>query len=397
MVALRPPFRAEDMEGLYRKVLRGQYPRIPPHYSQDLSEVIACLLQVNPRHRPSIDQLLQMPVMRRHCSAGDVYDINARPNDLLQTIKLPKNSIDLSFCLPKPRYEPERKPAYELDRLGSHDEAPSERGGDIAGGGMRRENRASQRSEMLGQGYPSMPMESPAQQRVQQEASDKHQQEPQDSLDAYLQGAAPQHESYSVPSPGAVDTAARHHPPPVPDTLDAYLQQQNRLPPLANQRGGRHSEDASIHDDRHHHQPPPPSHLSGVGPPQQPRNRHMRPADVVADYGGANAGGRVPNYRQAADGAYHRGSSPAVPVQRYDHGVSDAARGSPAPSSAAQRARAQLYGGHAPQEYRQPRAERRQMANYTRPQYELNNAPAQAPKQSGGAGLRLPRIFSKGS
>merc|ERR1719473_599014 len=62
MVALRPPFRAEDMEGLYRKVLRGQYPRIPPHYSHDLSEVIGVLLQVNPRHRPSIDQLLQMPV-----------------------------------------------------------------------------------------------------------------------------------------------------------------------------------------------------------------------------------------------------------------------------------------------------------------------------------------------
>jgi len=46
MTTLKPPFRAEDMEGLYKKVIRGKnfisfliniikgyYPRIPPHYS----------------------------------------------------------------------------------------------------------------------------------------------------------------------------------------------------------------------------------------------------------------------------------------------------------------------------------------------------------------------------
>jgi NIMA (never in mitosis gene a)-related kinase 1/4/5 len=33
MTTLKPPFRAEDMEGLYKKVIRGYYPRIPPHYS----------------------------------------------------------------------------------------------------------------------------------------------------------------------------------------------------------------------------------------------------------------------------------------------------------------------------------------------------------------------------
>jgi NIMA (never in mitosis gene a)-related kinase len=29
-IALKPPFRANDMEGLYKKVTRGFYPRIPP-------------------------------------------------------------------------------------------------------------------------------------------------------------------------------------------------------------------------------------------------------------------------------------------------------------------------------------------------------------------------------
>jgi len=31
-----PPFRAEDMNGLYKRVLKGQYPPIPSHYSMDM-------------------------------------------------------------------------------------------------------------------------------------------------------------------------------------------------------------------------------------------------------------------------------------------------------------------------------------------------------------------------
>ena len=29
MCALVPPFRADDMQGLYKKVIKGKYPRIP--------------------------------------------------------------------------------------------------------------------------------------------------------------------------------------------------------------------------------------------------------------------------------------------------------------------------------------------------------------------------------
>ena len=29
MITLHPPFRADDMQGLFKKVLRGHYPRIP--------------------------------------------------------------------------------------------------------------------------------------------------------------------------------------------------------------------------------------------------------------------------------------------------------------------------------------------------------------------------------
>ena len=48
MCALVPPFRADDMRGLCRRVLKGQYPPIPSHYSMDLIMLIKSLLKVNP-------------------------------------------------------------------------------------------------------------------------------------------------------------------------------------------------------------------------------------------------------------------------------------------------------------------------------------------------------------
>jgi NIMA (never in mitosis gene a)-related kinase len=61
MVVGKPPFDSNDMRGLARKVMRGVYPPISSHYSQDIKDVITKLLAVNPAHRPSIDDVLQMP------------------------------------------------------------------------------------------------------------------------------------------------------------------------------------------------------------------------------------------------------------------------------------------------------------------------------------------------
>lgn len=62
MITLKPPFRAEDMASLYKKVLKGNrirydnvgvYPKIPSSYSQDLANIVKNLLQVSPHLRPS--------------------------------------------------------------------------------------------------------------------------------------------------------------------------------------------------------------------------------------------------------------------------------------------------------------------------------------------------------
>jgi len=36
IVTLKPPFRANDMNGLYKKVIKGAYPKIPSHYSKEM-------------------------------------------------------------------------------------------------------------------------------------------------------------------------------------------------------------------------------------------------------------------------------------------------------------------------------------------------------------------------
>jgi NIMA (never in mitosis gene a)-related kinase len=47
-ISLRPPFRAADMEGLYKKVTRGSYGKIPSKYSNELAQIIKMLLRKKP-------------------------------------------------------------------------------------------------------------------------------------------------------------------------------------------------------------------------------------------------------------------------------------------------------------------------------------------------------------
>jgi NIMA (never in mitosis gene a)-related kinase len=48
MAAFKPPFTATDLSGLYKKIVAGQFQRIPASYSNDLFKVISSLLRLNP-------------------------------------------------------------------------------------------------------------------------------------------------------------------------------------------------------------------------------------------------------------------------------------------------------------------------------------------------------------
>lgn len=57
-ITLKPPFRANDMEGLYKKVTRGFYPHIPGEYSEELTIILKMMLQVTPHLRSTCDRIL---------------------------------------------------------------------------------------------------------------------------------------------------------------------------------------------------------------------------------------------------------------------------------------------------------------------------------------------------
>ena len=65
MTTLKPPFRAQDMNGLYKRVLKGAYPEVPKKYTKDLADVIMRFLSVEPKLRPSCQQILDMPQVRK--------------------------------------------------------------------------------------------------------------------------------------------------------------------------------------------------------------------------------------------------------------------------------------------------------------------------------------------
>ena len=98
------------MQGLYRKVLKGVYPKIPSHYSSDLNALISSLLRVSPTMRPSCSQILDMPSIKEHMtmtmSEFDPRQLDLTPaGGLLNTIKLPRNLTILTSQLPEANYE----------------------------------------------------------------------------------------------------------------------------------------------------------------------------------------------------------------------------------------------------------------------------------------------------
>jgi NIMA (never in mitosis gene a)-related kinase len=111
MITLRPPFRAQDMEGLFNKVCKGQYSRIPERFSDDLFQVVQFLLQVNSSNRPSCEQILNHPVVLKRIEYFKSFAGEDDNEDkcLLKTIHMPKNLLFLSDKLPKPNYDKQFK------------------------------------------------------------------------------------------------------------------------------------------------------------------------------------------------------------------------------------------------------------------------------------------------
>ena len=119
MITLHPPFRARNMEELYKRVLGGVINKLPPQFSNDLFEVVSLLIQVNSNKRPNCNVILNNNIVKKRIdyfnsmnnkndNEDDIDMDEKEEQSLLKTIHIPKNLLYLSNQLPKPNYNKNR-------------------------------------------------------------------------------------------------------------------------------------------------------------------------------------------------------------------------------------------------------------------------------------------------
>lgn len=79
MVALKAPFEATNQLQLAEKIKTGKIQKIPDFYSEALWAVIMCMLQVDQRKRPSVEDLMKHP---RICYTIKHLDLDRLESDL---------------------------------------------------------------------------------------------------------------------------------------------------------------------------------------------------------------------------------------------------------------------------------------------------------------------------
>ena len=121
MITLRPPFRAQNMEGLYNKVIKGQLSKLPERFSNELFDIVKLLIQVNSDLRPSCDDILKNKIIQKRIEYFKSFTGEQENEEkaLLQTIRMPKNLLFLSDKLPKPNYSKNIQNNNSLDKLNS--------------------------------------------------------------------------------------------------------------------------------------------------------------------------------------------------------------------------------------------------------------------------------------
>jgi non-specific serine/threonine protein kinase/NIMA (never in mitosis gene a)-related kinase len=75
---LKHAFNAQTLNGLALKILKGNYMPISTKYSQKLRDLIMSMLNVNPKKRPSIFEIIDMPEIKKRV-INYVVSLNKNP------------------------------------------------------------------------------------------------------------------------------------------------------------------------------------------------------------------------------------------------------------------------------------------------------------------------------
>ena len=136
MCMLKTPFRANNMEGLFKKIIKGDYPRLIRKYSDDLNYVISTMLKVHPIDRPTTNEILKFDEVQKKIMEYDIFKkifsesfmkstssnfikskIEGNENEMkvvIDTIQIPNKLKLLNNNLPKARYDSENNEKNDL-------------------------------------------------------------------------------------------------------------------------------------------------------------------------------------------------------------------------------------------------------------------------------------------
>ena len=99
LLTRRRAFQSPNLNSLSVKVMRGDYGPLPPSYSLPVHELVKSLLTVHASSRPSLPQVLNMPVLRRF--VADYASETLAPHAEAQQLASPALAtlrIQLSIC-----------------------------------------------------------------------------------------------------------------------------------------------------------------------------------------------------------------------------------------------------------------------------------------------------------
>ena len=91
MMTFRMPFDAKTLPMLLIKIIRGNYSPLSSIYSKDLKEIVSKCLIAEPRKRPSIEELLRMPIIQNRIQK--FVDFKPKENFINDNLNKNNNSI----------------------------------------------------------------------------------------------------------------------------------------------------------------------------------------------------------------------------------------------------------------------------------------------------------------
>eukprot|EP00002_Diphylleia_rotans_P007027 TRINITY_DN164_c0_g1_i5.p1 TRINITY_DN164_c0_g1~~TRINITY_DN164_c0_g1_i5.p1 ORF type:complete len:474 (+),score=111.83 TRINITY_DN164_c0_g1_i5:51-1472(+) len=99
IACLKYPYDAANVKDLAKKVVKGQYQKLPKQYSKELTQVIADMLVLEPAKRPSIDEVLAFaPIVKRLPALIRELGIDEScGTDLKASIPMPRRMSTLTY------------------------------------------------------------------------------------------------------------------------------------------------------------------------------------------------------------------------------------------------------------------------------------------------------------